>query len=212
MVEAGADGAQLVVKRIDECVLLFTDVTSLRSGEFARERRVGRPADVDAAGFVIDAIGRAGGSGLDDSPVSPRHFGAFCKSTVHFDGPEHVRGRMTHRDEVRVLVVEGVQTVQHSQRRRKVIRVKLRASGLVEGHTTAYRAALTRPGARLPDCGAEKRADAECDCKSKSAADEYSKRWPQGGAAAQLCAERTGDTQRDEGRGECDRNPKLRGR
>ena len=135
----GALRAQLVVEPIDERERLLADVAILRPQQLAGETlRIHRATvdglrqgtggqfagrlQVQAQGLVVDAVGAAGGGGLDDRAVGGQARVAGGAAAIALDLLEQAAHRPLQRHRIRVLRVEVAAGLEHPQARRQILR------------------------------------------------------------------------------------------
>ena len=119
--ERGALRAELVVERVDLGVLLLADVARARLEQLAGDGGPRAPSqrdarrERDAAGLVVDAVGGSRRGRGNDGAVGFRDLGPLLKPAILLDGFEHPCGRLSHGDEIRMLLVECVHRGEHAQ-------------------------------------------------------------------------------------------------
>ena len=62
----------------------------------------------DAAGLVVDAVGRSGRGGRDDGAIRIRNLGSLLEAPGLLHGLEHPRRGLAHGHEIRMFLVEAV--------------------------------------------------------------------------------------------------------
>ncbi len=133
MTERRALGAQLVVERIHLGVVLLADVAGTRFQQGARDRSLARGRERDPSGLVVDTVGSARCRRRHDVAVGLGDELAFREPPLFLDRLEHPGGRPSHRDEVRMLVIEFVQRAQHLESDPELLGVDA-ARGRVRSH------------------------------------------------------------------------------
>ena len=110
-----------MVERVDERVRLLADVAGARLEQGSRRRRGRRRRDRDAAGLVVDAVGRSRGRRRDDGAVGPGDGVPDLTAPHALDGLEHLGRGLTHGDEVGMRLVESGHALEHPQGGREVV-------------------------------------------------------------------------------------------
>jgi hypothetical protein len=119
----GAAGAEPVVERVDERVVVLADVAAARVDQLAGEgaRRVGDQRD--AEGLVVDAHRGAGGRRLGHRAVGGQLGLPLAGAPLSLEGLVHVRRGVLDGRDVRVVARQPVQLVEHPHRDRQVVGV-----------------------------------------------------------------------------------------
>ena len=107
--------AELVVERVDQRVRLLADITGAGLQQGAGRRRGRGRRDRDTPGLIVDAIGSPRGGRGDHRAVGLGNERAGFTASRDFYGLEHLPRRLSDGNEIRVLVVDGIQLGEHAQ-------------------------------------------------------------------------------------------------
>jgi hypothetical protein len=105
-----------VVERVDDRVLLFADVAGAGLDELARGRSRGAGRERDAAGLVVDAVGRSRGGRGDDGTVGVGDALALLLARHALDVLVHLAGLAAQGDVSGVVAIEQGCRVDDAQR------------------------------------------------------------------------------------------------
>ena len=111
-----AVGAEVMVEGIHRGVAPLADVAAAGLAELAGAGAFGGRAQVQAQGFIIQALGRAGGGAFDERAVRGADFGTLLRLAVALGGFEHIAGGAAYGDMAFVGRIQLVHHRQHLQR------------------------------------------------------------------------------------------------